>query len=273
MLKKLLFAGVGLVLISSPIIASAQTVSVADQIAALQQQINQLLSQIAQLKTKNSSNGPIGASSPMQLATTCVDLQRTLTYHSVDTPGNNDVTQLQQYLNAKNYLHTDPTGYYGMLTLIAVGNLQIDLGLVPDSSDAAYGIFGPKTRQAISCGGWSDAVHSSGFSAAPVSGNASLSVTFSASNLDPNYQYSIDYGDDSGVVLVSQQCLMSHTGCGDPAPYMHTYDESGNYRAKLRQLDCQSNCPADFSHEGPIVGMVEIAVGDTSSNGQNGGDN
>jgi hypothetical protein len=134
MLKKLLFAGIGLALISSPILASAQSADVQGKIAALQAQIQQLIKLIAQLQGQTQQSN-------------CLDVNRTLTLGD----RGDTVSNLQNYLIAKSYLHTSASGYYGFLTVTAVGNMQIDLGLVDDSSDPAFGILGPKTRAAIAC--------------------------------------------------------------------------------------------------------------------------
>ncbi len=41
------------------------------------------------------------------------------------------------------------TAYFGAMTRVAVDRFQLKYGLVPNSSDAAYGIVGPKTRAQI----------------------------------------------------------------------------------------------------------------------------
>ncbi len=64
----------------------------------------------------------------------------------------NDVSSLQQFLKAQGtdvYPEGKVTGYFGSLTKTAVGRFQLKYGIVSSSSDAGYGIVGPKTRTKI----------------------------------------------------------------------------------------------------------------------------
>ena len=135
MRKKLAVWTVGSLLFISPAFALAQTTDNSSQITALLALIQQLTQQIKQLQAGRS--------------TACVDVSSTLTLGSTGS----DVTSLQNYLIQKGYLTANTTGYYGFKTASAVGQMQIDLGLVSSQSDTAYGIFGPKTRVAVGCGG------------------------------------------------------------------------------------------------------------------------
>ncbi len=59
------------------------------------------------------------------------------------------VKALQEFLKAQGtdiYPEGLTTGYYGDLTKAAVGRFQMKHGIVTGSSDAGYGLFGPKTR-------------------------------------------------------------------------------------------------------------------------------
>lgn len=140
MIKKLAFGSVGLLLLASPIFASAQSVDVQARIASLLAQIKQLQALIQQLQGGTQ--------------TSCVDLSQNLTLGS----NGSDVTSLQNYLIGKGYLDAQyNTGYYGFLTAQAVGKLQIDLGIVSSANNTAYGLMGPRTRAAVSCGGGTNA--------------------------------------------------------------------------------------------------------------------
>jgi len=64
----------------------------------------------------------------------------------------NDVSALQEFLKSQGasiYPEGKVTGYFGALTKAAVGRFQLKYGLVSSSSDAGYGIVGPKTRAKI----------------------------------------------------------------------------------------------------------------------------
>ena len=130
MLKKITLSGLGLVLLFSPVVVSASTLS--DLLA----QISALRAQIAAIQGQSDAN------------TSCVDLERTLTLNM----SGSDVTDLQNYLIQKGYLaFGSNTGYFGFLTATAVGKMQVSLGLVSGESDDAYGFVGARTRAAIAC--------------------------------------------------------------------------------------------------------------------------
>jgi hypothetical protein len=82
--------------------------------------------------------------------TSCADLHNDLRYRSRDAATGGDVSLLQDFLQAKGYLNSEPTGYFGILTLKAVKDFQKDSGLSPT------GFVGPLTRGKVkdmSCGG------------------------------------------------------------------------------------------------------------------------
>jgi len=72
-----------------------------------------------------------------------VDIPINLTYGSRDETTNGAVSQLQDYLQANNYLHVSPSGYFGLLTLAAVKDFQTAHGISPT------GFVGPITRAKI----------------------------------------------------------------------------------------------------------------------------
>lgn len=79
----------------------------------------------------------------------CVSLQNNLRYKSRDINTNGEVSTLQDFLQSQNYLSSEPTGYFGGLTLRAVKDFQSANGIVPT------GYVGPLTRariSAITCG-------------------------------------------------------------------------------------------------------------------------
>ena len=65
---------------------------------------------------------------------------------------NDEVKRLQQFLvnqGSDIYPEGHITGYFGNMTLEAVGRFQMAHGIVSSSSDAGYGIVGPQTRAKI----------------------------------------------------------------------------------------------------------------------------
>lgn len=78
----------------------------------------------------------------------CLDLQNNLRYRMRDIGTSDDISSLQDYLQANGYLHTEPTGFFGVLTLQASKNFQQANGISPT------GFVGPITRakiKALSC--------------------------------------------------------------------------------------------------------------------------
>jgi peptidoglycan hydrolase-like protein with peptidoglycan-binding domain len=102
---------------------------------------------------------------PNPTTSTCVALSSiNLRYQSRDSNTNGEVSTLQDFLQSKGYLNSEPTGYFGLLTLNAVKSFQRANGIDPT------GYVGPLTRakiKAVSCnGGSSDPV---GYPTDPVS--------------------------------------------------------------------------------------------------------
>ena len=65
---------------------------------------------------------------------------------------NDEVKRLQQFLVNQGgdiYPEGHITGYFGNMTLEAVGRFQMAQGIVSSESDAGYGIVGPQTRAKI----------------------------------------------------------------------------------------------------------------------------
>jgi len=87
---------------------------------------------------------------PNPNTSTCVSLQNSLRYQSRDVSTNGEVSTLQDFLQSKGYLNSEPTGYFGLLTVAAVKSFQSASGMGGD------GYVGPPTRakiKAVSCGG------------------------------------------------------------------------------------------------------------------------
>jgi len=73
----------------------------------------------------------------------CVNLQNNLRYRDRDANKNGEVSTLQDFLQSKKYLDSEPTGYFGILTLKAVKNFQKENDINPT------GYVGAVTRAKI----------------------------------------------------------------------------------------------------------------------------
>ena len=233
MFKKSVSVIAGLVLLVSPLAASADTIS--DLLA----QIAAIRAQIAQLQGQGTTPA------------LCVTLTSNQTLGSTG----NDVTRLQRYLVNKGHLDAEPTGYYGFMTAQAVGKLQLALGIVSSADDSSYGIMGPRTRAAVKCGnvpprpvcspGQSYDTEALGCVPTPVypilpvtptSGAAPLTITFTApSSAGGSYVYFGDGTDGCSIPGVENDGM---TGCSVPTgvPLTHTYTRPGVYHMAITRL-------------------------------------
>jgi peptidoglycan hydrolase-like protein with peptidoglycan-binding domain len=82
-------------------------------------------------------------STPKSTNTSCLNITRNLKLGVRDYSENSEVKSLQNFLINYNYLKTDPTGYFGLLTLNAVKDFQKQNGL------PAVGMVGPLTKEKI----------------------------------------------------------------------------------------------------------------------------
>ncbi|MDO8435294.1 MAG: peptidoglycan-binding domain-containing protein [bacterium] len=102
-------------------------------------------------KPSASSNANVSAPATAQTTkTSCVSLLKNLRYRSRDVQTSGEVSSLQAYLQVRGYLDSEPTGFFGSLTLEAVKKFQsANLG-----ADNATGFVGALTRakiKALSC--------------------------------------------------------------------------------------------------------------------------
>ncbi len=147
MVKK--YVGTGLValglLFSVSLAAPAQAASLTS--AQVQAVISLLQAFGVDASTIASVNATLSGSAPEQ--SNCVTL------HSNTTLGSSgaDVLKLQNYLINSGLLSAKyNTGYYGIMTVQAVGKLQMNLGILSSPDDTSFGWMGPRTRAAIACG-------------------------------------------------------------------------------------------------------------------------
>jgi PKD repeat protein len=266
MYKKIIFAGLGIALLATPLITSALTVS------DLQSQLQSLLSQIASFQVQGSSSASVGVNSGSALTGTvvssCPNFVRSL---SIGSTGS-DVMELQQLLSSQGYLNVSATGYFGALTKAAVGKWQASNG-VAVSGNAGFGIFGPLSRGFLlrNCGG----TQPQQFSAQPQSGAAPLTVNFTTSDsiVASSTTYSVDFGDGSTGTMTKGSCIAITAVVGGQGgircsySVAHTYVSNGTFTAHLMK----NTCPAGAQcFAGPMtVGSTVITVGPGSTTGTN----
>jgi hypothetical protein len=77
------------------------------------------------------------------LNSSCVEIKNNLKYRSKDSNTNNEVSDLQSFLQEEDFLSTEPTGYFGKATEDAVKKYQISKGLT------GTGYVGKLTREKI----------------------------------------------------------------------------------------------------------------------------
>ncbi|MEK7156469.1 MAG: peptidoglycan-binding protein [Patescibacteria group bacterium] len=260
MLKKIAFAGVGIALLASPLLASADTASeLQARISTLLAQLTQLQAQLANLQSADQSprpQSPDQSPAPVRpIDRICPQIVRNLE-QGIE---GNDVKEVQAYLGVTQ------TGYFGPQTARAVTAFQADEGLTQ------VGIVGPQTRAAFArrCG-WGN---NQTFTASPTSGAAPLTVTFAAANLDASGLYTIDFDDESSLTL-SSYCAQDEGPCPQGPNYAqksHTYTRNGTYVAKLmyqQTFYCPSGamCPAMMPMP-KTIGTVTITVDGNTAGG------
>lgn len=176
--------------------------------------------------------------------TYCPTLSTTMQRGARDISTNNQVSELQKFL--ADYYDIDPTelvtGYFGRITQGYVIQFQKEQGL------PTFGIAGSLTRAAIArvCNQTQSTqtstntqtnTSSASLVASPISGIASLAVTFSA-NLEQTLKapsdgtIQLDYGDGQQSTL----CKTNSSGiaaCTTSWSGQHTYASAGTYVAKL----------------------------------------
>ncbi len=94
------------------------------------------------------TNATLPADIDTVTTSSCVALSNDLRYRSRDAQTNGGVSDLQDFLQSKGFLNSEPTGYFGLLTFQAAKDFQRANGISPT------GFVGPITRakiKALSC--------------------------------------------------------------------------------------------------------------------------
>ncbi|MDB5238359.1 MAG: repeat containing protein [Candidatus Kaiserbacteria bacterium] len=228
MFKRIAVTGLGLALLATPFVASA------DLLSDLQAKLVALQSQLTS----------VNASAGTNTSAACPSLNAVL---SVGARGS-DVTTLQTFLVAQGFLSSDSaTGYFGLLTQGAVQRFQAQAGIVSSGNPftTGYGSVGRLTREAIRnmCKAISTnppAAPNVTFSASPASGAAPLNVTFTESGL-PAGTYQVNFGDSANGTITVPSIMCITTPCNPgPQSTSHTYSLAGTYTVTLSGTPCAS---------------------------------
>ncbi len=196
----------------------------------------------------------------------CASITHNLQYRSRDINTSGDVSTLQDFLQSQGYLNSEPTGYFGLLTQIAVKSFQTKVGILNS------GYVGPITRAKISsvsgCSGVTPIIcpaitqpapnfcpngkiepvigvnncttsykcttSSTGPVISSVSGSQTLNVnqmgtwTINASSSNGgNLTYSVNWGDVYSTDILKGNSLIQPQS--QTATFTHTYSQIGTY--------------------------------------------
>lgn len=232
MLNKILFGGVGLLLLVSPLTTSAATIE------ELQAQIQQLMTLISQMKGQTAA--------ATSANTSCIALSRNMGPDDTDADTNGEVTKLQQFLAQDSSIYPEArvTGYYGPATTRAVQRWQKANGLVSsgDPDSTGYGYVGPKTRAAMACTGFSATSQGIGthlppgqpeivqaFAASPSYGAPPLAVSFTYTG-EVASDIKIQFGDGASHFMTGK--VVCDT-CTPTFIADHVYTNPGTYTASM----------------------------------------
>lgn len=234
MIKKIVFAGLGIALLATPLLASADTAGdLQTQIQALLAQVQQLQVRLTALQNQATTTTSILSQPDQPVVMPCVQILRPLTFGAQGT----DVTALQNTLIGAGDLPAgSATGFFGTATQTAVQKVQAQNGIVAsgDPTTTGFGAVGPNTRAwfAKHCGSGNQ-----NFSASPVSGPAPLAVQFRST-----VGGTIDFGDGTTGTMNSAPVCAS---CQALSTAGHTYTAAGTYIATLTyQPPFVCNAPA-----------------------------
>jgi len=207
---------------------------------------------------------------PNPQASNCVSIVNNLRYRDRDINKNGEVSTLQDFLQSKGYLNSEPTGYFGLLTFNAVKSFQSANGIYPIS-----GYVGPITRGKVENLTCSDIYPNSNNPViSGVSGPQSLNVnqtgTWTINASSPNggsLSYSVNWGDNmvygNGVAIYPQPLPTQQS-----ATFTHSYSQAGTYNPTFTvksNLECfVGPCPSGGSASTSLSVNV-IGINPTSS--------
>ena len=203
---------------------------------------------------------------PNPQASNCVSIINNLRYRDRDINKNGEVSTLQDFLQSKGYLNSEPTGYFGLLTFSAVKSFQSANGIYPVS-----GYVGPITRGKIENLTCSDIYPNPNNPViSGITGPQSLNVnqtgtwTINASGSNGgNLSYSVNWGDNmvygNGVSIYPQPLPTQQS-----ATFTHSYSQAGTFNPTFTVTNnvecfmapCNSGGSASTSLSVNVVGII-----------------
>ncbi|MEK7069153.1 MAG: peptidoglycan-binding domain-containing protein, partial [Patescibacteria group bacterium] len=264
MLKKIALASLGILLLTSPVLASA------DQISDLQAQVQALLAQIKSLQSVPTNNDDEQSDTR---GNKCPTLSSTLTVGSTDALTGGQVSQLQAFLTEHFSVEDDIiTGYFGVKTARYVKQFQAQQRI------EQVGWVGKRTRAAIAKFCVHDVGGDSNTSGTIISFTGSygstplnLPVQFFANGIpESQIQYyknlAVDFGDGAFDEMKVERDQIPISMFPDPnhpivtpvsSTYhgyvTHKYVARGTYTARLTIKGAE---PA------PILGTLQVTIAD-----------
>ncbi len=173
---------------------------------------------------------------PNDTVSDCISITNNLRYRDRDANKNGEVSTLQDFLQIKGYLNSEPTGYFGILTLKAVKDFQRDNNINPT------GYVGTITRakiKVLTCDGTiiSPPNPTTSIAISSISGPQSLNInqqgtwTVNASSSNGGtLSYSVIWGDEVYATTRSSQPTASQSP-QQSATFTHSYSTAGTYTA------------------------------------------
>jgi hypothetical protein len=236
MIKRIVFAGLGLFMLASPLAVSAQTTDASNAgliailtqlIGVLEQELQQLIAQHQSAPTQPTTTGsglavtptsgaaPLSVffSEPAQAAQDRIDFgdgpPLEILGHDCASPGN---------LCSGTHIYTSAGTYTAML------------------KDSSGNVLSTTMITVTAAASDSASTTTSGLAVTPTSGPAPLTVTFSGGGSgggNPNDGPFISFGDSSARVQMGCSAVASGGGCAFPYSITYTYTLTGAYRAQI----------------------------------------
>lgn len=170
-----------------------------------------------------------------------------------------NVAQLQAFLIAQGYLHTNATGFYGPQTFSAIKRFQKDYGIL------SIGLTGPITRaqiQKVSCGTFNPPITNASpvinglDSPSVLSVNQSGTWTVRATDRSGGgLSYSVVWGDEYQYAQTSAMS-QSSSNFVQTATFTHTYSQAGVYTPKF-YVRGSNGLTAEVSATVQVSGQVQ----------------
>ena len=173
----------------------------------------------------------VGDVDPNPTVSSCLTLDNNLRYRDRDVNNSGEISTLQDFLQSKNYLNSEPTGYFGLLTFKAIKDFQKDNNISPT------GYVGEITKAKIKALSCVETIPTNPNNPviSGVSGPQKLDVnqtgtwTVSASSSTTgNLSYSVIWGDE-GDKNYPASLMPRYYNIQQTATFTHSYVKAGIY--------------------------------------------